>query len=75
MLYKLIKTDLWYNGNLIPEGTSIELSKDEAASLSQYLEEISSTKEDLTSTKRKTNKPKKLVKEIINENRTTNSNN
>jgi len=40
MKYKLIKTDLFLNGKLIPEGNTIELSEKEASSLSVYLEEL-----------------------------------
>jgi len=40
MKYKLIKTDLFLNGKLIPEGNTIELSEKEASSLWVYLEEL-----------------------------------
>ena len=40
MKYKLIKTDLFLNGKLIPEGSTIELPEKEASSLSVYLEEL-----------------------------------
>lgn len=40
MKYKLIKTDLFLNGKLIPEGSIIEVPEKEASSLSVYLEEL-----------------------------------
>jgi len=40
MKYKLIKTDLFLNGKLIPEGRTIELTEKEVSSLSECLEEL-----------------------------------
>ena len=39
MKYKIIHTDLFLNGKLIPEGSSVELSKQDAEMLSEFIEE------------------------------------
>ena len=41
MKYKLKNTDLYLNGKVIPEGSQVELSKEDSENLSDYLEEIS----------------------------------
>jgi len=46
MKYKLIKTDLFLNGRLTPEGTIIELSEKESSTLSMYLEELEEIQSD-----------------------------
>lgn len=40
MKYKLKNTDLYLNGKVIPEGSQVELSKEDFENLSDYLEEI-----------------------------------
>ncbi|MEJ2617632.1 MAG: hypothetical protein P8Z35_21940 [Ignavibacteriaceae bacterium] len=50
MKYKLKNTDLYLNGKVSPEGSQVELSKEDSENLSDYLEEfvvpkISTTKE------------------------------
>ncbi len=37
MLYKIIKSDLFINGKLIPEGSTIELSENEKEHIANYL--------------------------------------
>ncbi len=49
MKYKIINTDLFLNGKLIPEGSSIEFSKQDSEILSDFIEEENSestSKED-----------------------------
>jgi len=53
MKYKIKNTDLFLNGKLIPEGTEVELSKQDSESLSAYLEEVPSAKENKTENKSK----------------------
>ncbi len=52
MKYKLKNTDLYLNGKVIPEGSQVELSKEDSENLSDYLEEISIPK-TLPATKEK----------------------
>lgn len=37
MLYKIIKSDLFINGKLIPEGSTVELSENEKEHIANYL--------------------------------------
>ena len=53
MKYKLKNTDLYLNGKVIPEGSQVELSKEDSENLSDYLEEIVITKTS-SNTKEKT---------------------
>ena len=39
MKYKIKNTDLFLNGKLIPEGSSVELSKQDSEMLSEFIEE------------------------------------
>ena len=52
MKYKLKKTDLYLNGKVIPEGSQVELSKEDSENLSDYLEEIVASK-SVSNTKEK----------------------
>ena len=72
MKYKLKNTDLYLNGKVIPEGSQVELSKEDSENLSDYLEEISVSK--TSSKQKKKTKLKNLNPENKNENRTTNFN-
>jgi hypothetical protein len=57
MKYKLKNTDLYLNGKVIPEGSQVELSKEDSENLSDYLEEIVITKTS-SNTKEKTESKK-----------------
>ncbi len=57
MKYKLKHTDLYLNGKVIPEGSQVELSKEDSENLSDYLEEIATSK--TTSTIKEKNESKK----------------
>ncbi len=57
MKYKLKNTDLYLNGKVIPEGSQIELSKEDSENLSDYLEEISLSK--ISSNTKEKNETKK----------------
>ena len=39
MKYKIKNTDLFLNGKLIPEGRSVELSRQDSEMLSEFIEE------------------------------------
>ena len=52
MKYKLKNTDLYLNGKVIPEGSQVELSKEDSENLSDYLEEIVASK-SVSNTKEK----------------------
>mgnify|MGYP006180921861 CR=1 FL=1 len=51
MKYKLIKTDLFLYGRLIPEGEIIELPNEEAETLSSYLELLPEEEKNIKKTK------------------------
>jgi hypothetical protein len=52
MKYKIKNTDLFHNGKLIPEGSTIDLSNEDSKDLSDYLEEIQEIKKDKTELKK-----------------------
>ena len=57
MKYKIINTDLFLNGKVIPEGQSIELSPQDVEILSDFIEEDNSeskSKEEKSTKKTKT---------------------
>ena len=51
MKYKIIKTDLFLNGKLIPEGSSVELSKQDAEMLSQFVQVDESVENNIVDNK------------------------
>ena len=51
MKYKIIHTDLFLNGKLIPEGGSVELSKQDAEMLSQFVQVDESVENNIVDNK------------------------
>ena len=51
MKYKIIHTDLFLNGKLIPEGSSVELSKQDAEMLSQFVQVDESVENNIVDNK------------------------
>jgi hypothetical protein len=53
MKYKIKNTDLFHNGKLIPEGSIIDLTKEDSEGLLDYLEEIPEKQENKSDSKKK----------------------
>jgi len=67
--YKIKGTDILYNGKVYAEGTTIELSENQAKSLADYLELLQETKKETLKQEEKT--PEKPAKETIGQAKTT----
>lgn len=59
MEYKIINTDLLLNGKLIPEGSEIELSKEEVIGIESYLQPLVEDKSTTTINKKSNIKKEK----------------
>lgn len=62
MKYEVINSALFLNGKLVPEGSTIELSKDETEGIETYLRPI---EEEATVTNSNTNKRNKTCPELV----------
>ena len=60
MKYKIINTDLFLNGKLIPEGSSVELSKEEADKLSEFIQVDESDAKNIVANKNVAKKKKQF---------------